>query len=62
MKIIGHSNFDLETVNEILIAENINPEYANGIVDYMNETFSSSSADYYFFLVEDDRELYKFEP
>ena len=61
MKIIGKSNFDKDTVDDILIADNVSREYADGILDYMNENFASSSSDYYFFLVEDDYKLYTFE-
>lgn len=62
MKIIGKSNFDLDTVNDILIAEKVDPAYADGMVDYLNETFCDSHSTYCFFLVEDDYKLYRFEP
>jgi hypothetical protein len=62
MKIVGKSNFDNEMVDDILIAENVNPDYADGMVDYMNETFCTEHSTYCFFLKEDEYKLYKFEP
>ena len=62
MKIVGKSNFDNEMVDDILIVENINPAYADGILDLINETFCDERSTYCFFLKEDDYILYKFEP
>jgi len=62
MKIVGKSNFDDEMVNDILIAENVDPAYADGILDYMNETFCDNRSTYIFDLRENDYKLYKFEP
>jgi hypothetical protein len=62
MKIVGKSNFDLDNVNDILVAENVNLEYADRILDFINDKFTSSSSGYYFFLEKDDYKLYKFEP
>jgi hypothetical protein len=64
MKIRGVDNFNRESVNDILVAENIpNHEYGVCMVDALNEMFCSSEhATRYFELVEDDYKLYVFEP
>lgn len=62
MKIVGRSNFDNEMVNDVLVAENVSKDYADGILDYMNNTFCDERSTYCFFLEDDDYELYRFEP
>lgn len=61
MKIIGKSNYDLDTVDDIIIAENIGKGWGELIITAMRE-FMSESEKYYPLLVEDDYELYKREP
>ena len=61
MKIIGKSNYDLETVSDIVIAENIREGWGKLIIAAMRE-FMSESETYYPLLVEDNYELYKWEP
>jgi len=57
MKIIGKSNFDLETVSDILIAENVNPAYETQIMESLKN--NTHEYDTYFpFLVEDNYKLY----
>lgn len=60
MKIIGVSNFDNETTNDILICENISPEFDKVIVNLLNRKFQFQG--YFFKMVDDDYQLYKFEP
>ena len=57
MKIIGKSNFDLETESDILICENVNEYYGNKMVEYLNSIGGSNST-YYFKKVEDNYVLY----
>lgn len=61
MKIIGKSNYDLETVSDIVIAENICDGWGELIIAAMRE-FMSESETYYPLLVEDNYKLYKWEP
>lgn len=61
MKIVAVSNFDLDTVDDVLIAENVSKEYADGILGYLNKNFCSAHAKYCFFLKEDAYVLHKFE-
>ena len=61
MKIIGKSNYDLDTVDDIIIAENIGKGWGELIIAAMRE-FMSESEKYYPLLVEDNYELYKWEP
>lgn len=59
MKIIGHSNFDLETVAEFLIAENVPPLYAQTICDAVNNKFSGDDALYFYHVKPDDYKLWR---
>lgn len=58
MKIICTDNFDRETVSDTLVCENINLEYGNAIVEFLNDKFSGDYLDNFFQLVEDDHKLY----
>ena len=59
MKLIAKSNFDLETVNDVLIAENVHKGFGEHIVRVLNKDKSDDT--YFYSLVENDYELYKFE-
>jgi len=61
MKIIGKSNFDLDNVNDILICENVNKTWGVFIIKAI-EKITGDYDTYYPMLVEDDYELYKWEP
>lgn len=62
MKIVGTSNFDNETVNDFLAADNIpNELYGQIMVDSLNSKFGEDST-YYFKLVDDDYVLHRWEP
>lgn len=57
MKIVGVSNFDDDTVDDILIAENVNQPYGERIVGLLEKDCGENG--YYFpKLVDDNYELY----
>jgi len=62
MKIIRVSNFDKESVDDLLVSDNANERYTADIVQFLNTVFSGDESDYYFKKVEDDYVLHKFEP
>jgi hypothetical protein len=63
MKIVLCSNFDDPTLDEELVCGDLNDEvYAHTILDCLIERYSGDSAYYYFKLVSDEYELYRFEP
>jgi hypothetical protein len=62
MKIIGKSNFDLETVNDILIAENVKTTYAKFIASALNDKFCTETSKYFFEAKPDEYKLYVWEP
>lgn len=62
MKIVRTSNYDLESVSEVLVAENINNAYGIFLRDQLNHRYSGEHAPDFFKLVDDDYVLYKFEP
>lgn len=57
MKIIGISNFNLDYVSDILIAENVNEWYGKRIVKFLQNECTSQDT-YFPELVEDDYELH----
>ena len=61
MKIICVDNFQRDTKNDSLVAENINVHYGEYIVRLLNEHEGEHSPNFYK-LVEDDYKLYKWEP
>lgn len=61
MKIIGKSNCDLDSISDILIADNLNGYYGKLIVEFL-EDHATEDDTYYPILVEDDYELYKWQP
>jgi len=62
MKIIGVSNFDKDTVNDILVCENItNKLFGNSMLEVLNDRYCSEHSLYFFELVEDDRKLHVWE-
>ena len=60
MKIIGISNFNLETVDDILVEENVEKADGELKIQYLNGL--SEDQTYFFKLVDDNYELYQFEP
>lgn len=59
-KIIGVSNFCLDNVSDILIADNLNKYYGERIVEFLHNQMRSDDT-YYPKLVEQDYKLYKWE-
>ena len=62
MKIIKVDNFDRETKDDRLICENVNKFYGEKIVNFLNDTESGDNSPNFYRLVEDDHQLFKFEP
>jgi len=62
MKIVGRSNYDKETVSDVLIAENVGEFYGERIVSFLNGKYSGDNDPYFFFLMPDDYKLYMYEP
>lgn len=61
MKIIRQDNFNREMVSEVFVAQQLSVWYADLIVELLNSKESVNSPDYYK-VVEDDYELYEWEP
>jgi len=59
-KIIGVSNFNLDTVNDILICDNMSKYYGEKIVKLLENDVHDSDT-YYPKLVKQDYKLYKFQ-
>lgn len=59
MKIIAIDNFARESVADILIAENVNPNYVEDIVKFLQNEFGGHYAPRYFTAVEDDHVLWR---
>lgn len=62
MKIVCKSNYDLESVSDRLVAENVNEHYGKFLVEQLNNRYSGDQSPDFFKLVDDDYVLYKFEP
>lgn len=60
-KIILTDSFARETISDILIAENVNPAYAQDIVNDLNR-YKSPHNPQWFRLVDDDYKLYVYNP
>lgn len=60
-KIIGMSNFCLDYVDDFLIADNLNEYYGKMIEKFLQDNMHEHDT-YYPRLVEQDYELYKWEP
>lgn len=61
MKIIATSNYDLESVDDFLIAENVNIYYGTIIVELLQNRTREDDK-YWPILVKDNYELHKWEP
>lgn len=60
MKVVLVSNYNLETVNDKLLEENLTEEYAKILASDWNDKHKNN--DYYALVKEDDYKLYRFEP
>lgn len=54
-KVIGRSNFNLESVADILIQDNLTEANAVAIVESMNKTVQDGSTYYYYAVPQDTR-------
>jgi hypothetical protein len=61
VKIIGKSNFDSETVDDVLICETVRESYAKIIVKALNDRGGEKST-YFYEVKPDDYKLYVWEP
>jgi len=62
MKIIKKDNFDRESVSDVLIAENVDVQWADMIVEALNNKLSGMYAEAFFAVKPDNYELYKYDP
>ncbi len=61
MKIILVDNFNRDDVPDILIADNVHPEFIKELVEFLNKKHSGNDSPDYYRAVEDDYKLHKFE-
>jgi len=61
MKVIKIDNFGRETVNDVLIADNLSPHMAKKLALRLNAETNLYGPDYYT-AVEDGYQLYEFKP
>ena len=61
MKIIIKSNFDSESISDVLVCNNIGEFFGKKIIDGINSSEEQDSI-YYYELVSDDYKLYSFKP
>ncbi|MDR6779466.1 hypothetical protein J2W98_003746 [Paenibacillus peoriae] len=62
MKIICEDNFGRESVSDSLVCGNVSQYYGVAFVKFLNENFSGDHSFNFYRLVEDEYELYKWEP
>lgn len=61
MKIIREDNFSRDSVDDVLICDNVSEFYGRQFVGWLNDKYSGERSPNYFRLVKDDYELYKCE-
>lgn len=61
MKIVKVDNFGRDTVDDILICENVTGFYGEMMVNALNNALSGEHSDSYFRLVSDDYKIHKYE-
>ncbi len=62
MKIICKDNFDRESFSDSLVCEKISEYYGEIVVNFLNANLSGDYSPNFYRLVDDDYELYKWEP
>lgn len=62
MKIIRRSNFDIESVSDLLIAEKVHYLFVDELVNHLNDMNSGPSSAYIFYSKPDDYQLYIYNP
>ena len=62
MKIINKDNFNRESMSDSVVAENVPDFYADTITEALNNKFGGERSSDYFLSVQDDYELYIFDP
>ncbi len=62
MKIICTDNFDRESVSDRLVCSNVSEYYGRSIVDSLNDKLSGNESFNFYRLVDNDYELYRWEP
>lgn len=62
VKIVGKSNFDDDMVEDLLIADNVLEQYAQMIIDHLNDKIATEYGRYYYHVVPLDYELHHFVP
>lgn len=60
-KVIKVDNFNRDTVDDVLICENVSQLYGDYIVSDLNNRFSGEHSDVYFRLVPNDYKLHKYD-
>ena len=58
-KIIATSNFDLESVAEWIVAENVNEPYVSELCAFMNEKHGGDNATYFFVVKDNTYKLWR---
>lgn len=59
MKIVKIDNFNTELIDDVLIAENVNKNYVDVIVNTLNDKYSGEQSSDYFISTKDDYELFE---
>jgi hypothetical protein len=62
MKIVAVSNLRKETVDDILICENINRTHGEVATEAFNRQLCGTYGEYFYTLMDDSYKLYKWEP
>jgi hypothetical protein len=61
MKIICVDNYSRDTIDDVLVCENVNEYYGKFLVDQLNARLSGEHSPDFYRLVENDHKLYKYE-
>jgi predicted DNA-binding ArsR family transcriptional regulator len=61
VKVIGFSNYGLDNVSDILVADNLPRDQAEALVNRLNDEVQEGDT-YFYGVRPDDYKLYKWEP